>query len=290
MFFEKQITNRHMYRLIKFVLLLNLFSCSSGDRLEIPGWKLYSTESLKHSETDREKIQVIISLLHTGILSFSDTTLVVQQFIDSLLTEEIEFKLDNNDSTKWSHHVRNYNSLGLLTEKIDSLDGHLSQHSKFYYEDRRETRAEHLDLLPNYSEAGDLIYFDTLSSIVHSYYDKNGKCDRVMALSKDQLKSQFEGATSYDTTITYHQFDKNGNNVKSISISRGDTTSISTVEYDELNRQVKLLSPLSRVEFKYDASGNVVSELLYFGKFAELLVTEFDAQNRPTKRKRYRQN
>lgn len=73
----------------------------------------------------------------------------------------------------------------------------------------------------------------------------------------------------------------------------GDTVSMSRTEYDELGREIKHIDAslefgATTFKYEYDERRNRTSELMVSDDFSELLITEFDEQNRPVNRKTYR--
>lgn len=52
-----------------------------------------------------KKIQVVYSSMNTIMLSFVDTSVVVQVFKDTLILKEIHYNLEDEYSSKWSHHI-----------------------------------------------------------------------------------------------------------------------------------------------------------------------------------------
>lgn len=282
-----------MIRYFQLTLVFIFFSCSSNKQDELDNWELSSSEMIQHNERENQKFQVVYSTLNTGILSFIDTTLVIQTFKDTLLIEEIHYNIEDGDSTKWSHHINRYNSSGQLTEEIDSVDGALRHHSLNFYNENKLVRSEYLVIIPDYNDMMELVGTDTMKSEVLSFYDELGTCTRVIALSIDELSSQLTGTTKIDSTLTFNQFDYQNRKIATVTLMNGDTTSMSRTEYDEKGREIKMVDAslefgANSFQFEYDERGNVITKLTISDDFSELIRTEFDELNRPLKRQTYR--
>ncbi|MFF0726046.1 DUF6531 domain-containing protein [Streptomyces sp. NPDC004134] len=75
-------------------------------------------------------------------------------------------------------------------------------------------------------------------------------------------RGNLEGADPAQFTTTYG-YDDNGNLTESVD----PTGALTTTDYDELDRPVKITDPMERVtETRYDAAGNVTQEILPHGK------------------------
>lgn len=281
-----------MTRYILPILLLSVFSCTSNTQDQETDWKLRNTEDIFHSEKGNEKTQVIYSTQHTGTSRYTDTSIVVQQYMDTLLLEEISYNVEDGDTIKWSHTVNRYNSDGLLVEEIDSTNGRLMHHVLKFYQNSKLQRSESLYVIPNYNDKGELTAPDTARSIIYPYYDSDNRLVSGMTLTRDELSFQLAGITKFDTTFFFYQFDSLGNNIRSIGIVNGDTTSLTMSEYDELHREVKLvMASLDLGIFttisEYDDRGNIISQHDISEAFSILTLTEFDEQNRPVIQKIY---
>ncbi|MEQ8556407.1 MAG: hypothetical protein RIC06_06280 [Cyclobacteriaceae bacterium] len=282
-----------MIRIFQLTLVFIFFFCSSKEQTEQANWELENTETIEHFQQGNQKIQVIYSTLNTGLFYFTDTSIVVQTFNDTLLVEEIHYNLEDGDSTIWSRHINRYNSSGLLTEEIDSMDGALRHHSVNFYEQNKLVRSEYLDILPNYNDMMELVGTDTMKSEVLSFYDEHGRCTRVIALNIDELSSALTGTTKIDSTLTFNQFDDNNRKIGSVTLFDGDTTSMSRTVYDEQGREIKMIDAslelgANSIQFEYDERGNVKTELMISDDFKQLIRTEYNEQNRPVKRETYR--
>ena len=282
----------NMIQYFQLILVFIFFSCSVNEQNEQDNWELDSSETIQHIELENQKIQVIYSTLNTGVLSFIDTSLVVQTFEDTLLIEEINYNLVDGDTSKWAHHINRYNSSGQLKEEIDSVDGALRHHSMNFYEQTKLVRSEYLTIIPDYNDMMELVGTDTMKSELLSFYDELGRCSRVIALSKDELTSELTGTLKIDSTLIFNQFDDQNRKIASITLTNGDTTSISKTEYDQYGREIKIIDASLKFggnsyQYEYDERGNVTSELM-INEFSLLIRTEYDMQNRPVKRQTYR--
>ena len=97
------------YFLVFFTVI---FSCSSEKKNELDNWEPISTERIEHATWRGQNIQVIYSTANAGLLSSVDTSLKVEIYHDSLLLEEIDYDIYSGDTTKWSHHINQFNSTG----------------------------------------------------------------------------------------------------------------------------------------------------------------------------------
>lgn len=268
-------------------------SCTSKTQDVLDEWSLERSEQIEHQKKGNLKYQTIYSAFNSGSISFTDTTVIVQKYKDSLLIEEVEYNIESGDSTKWRHHINGYNANGLIVNETDSVNGSLRHQNSNFYKENRIQRSEFISIMPDYNESMELTGTDTVSSIVHSYYDEAGRCIRVMALSKDRLSSKLTGIDKFDSTLTFNQFDEQSNKIGSITLVNGDTSSISKRQYDEFGRETSigdasLQFGTSKLSYVYDEKGNRTSELLISDNFTELTVTQFDELNRPIIRKTYK--
>ena len=283
-----------MIRIFQLTIVFAFLSCSSSEQSEQDNWELESTETIEHFQKGNQKIQVIYSTLNTGLLNFQDTSIIVTTFRDSLILEEIQYNLEDGDSSVWSRHINTYNSSGQLTQEIDFVDGSLRNKSLNFYDKDKLVRTELLAIIPDYNEMMELIGADTMKSEVFSFYDDLGRCSRVLALSKDELYSALTGTTRIDSTLTFNEFDNQNRNIQSLTLVNGDRTGITKIEYDELGRELKVKTVsidigTNSLQFEYDDRGNVTSKLMISDVFKQLIRTEYDEQNRPVKRETYRQ-
>ncbi|MCE7995649.1 MAG: hypothetical protein HEP71_26965 [Roseivirga sp.] len=281
-----------MTRYILPIILLSVFSCTSNTQDQDGDWALRSTENIFHSENGNEKIQIVYSTQHMGVSSYTDTSIIAQQYMDTLLLDEVWYNLTDGDTIKWSHAINKFSSEGLLIEEIDSVNGTLRSHFLSFYENSLLQKQESLAMIPGYNDQGEITGYDTLKSVNHYYYDGNNRLINAMTLERDELSFQLARVTKFDTTFTYNQFDERGNIIQRVSISNRDTTSVSMTEYDELDREIKsVMASLdlgtSTITSEYDDRGNVISELHILDAFSILTLTEFDEQNRPVVRRIY---
>lgn len=282
-----------MTRILQVTFLFLFFSCSLSEQTEQGNWELDNSETIEHFEEENQKAQVISTTYNTQLSNFVDTSIIVQKFEDTLLIEEIQYNLEDGDSTKWSHHFNRYNSSGQLTEEIDSVNSALRQRSLNFYEQNRLFRTELLVIIPEYNEMMELVGTDTIKSEVLSFYDELGRCAKVIALSKNELASELTGTPKIDSTLTFNQFDDQNRKIASVTLANGDTTSMYRTEYDEYGREIKTVDTslefgVTSFQFEYDERGNVTSELMISDDFSQLTRTEYDEQNRPIKRQTYR--
>lgn len=284
-----------MIRYFKIAIVTILLSCSAKEQNDIHNWEISNTEMFEHLESGNHRYQLIYSIMNFSQMAFIDTSLIVKTYKDSLLLEEVHYNLVEGDTIKWSHHINRYNSENQLIEEIDSVNGLLQNHSLYFYQLENLVRSDYLFLFSNYNEGMELIGIDTLKSEVLSFYDEQGKCIKLVSLSKNQVASELFEAEKIDTTFTFNQFDEFNREVGSYSLLNRDTISMSRTEYDNYGRElmkIMVSKELGRitVQFKYDENGNMISELTLSDKFNELILTEFDEQNRPIKRETYRPN
>ncbi|MFY0628632.1 MAG: hypothetical protein JXR07_20205 [Reichenbachiella sp.] len=282
-----------MIRYIQLAFTFSILSCSSNNENLLSEWELYNTEVIEYSQQGNKKIQTIYSTRNTQTLGSSDSSVIIQHFKDTLLVEKVQYNLEHGDSIKWLHVINRYNTDRLLIERIDSLDGSFFHQSLYSYLNGQLLRSEFLAIVPTYNKAKELINTDTTRTVVHSYYNDNGKCIKVMALVKNELLTKNTRTIKFDTTLTFIEVDKNGNDIQAVSTSKGDTTSLTKTEYDEFNRKVKFIETslqfgTNTLKYEYDDNGNRTSELLNSDGFNELIITDFDEQNRPINRNTYR--
>jgi YD repeat-containing protein len=268
-------------------------ACSSIEEKKEDDWRPVSTERIEHTDVGNMKIQVIYSTLNIDLLDVTDTSIIIQKFDENLLIEKIHYKLVDGDSSKWLHTINNYNFEGRLTEEIDSANGSLMRHELHFYENDTLVRSESLTVFPNYNDSMQLISYDTTRIIQFSYYDDEGRRNRVMSLYKDELTSKLNGTMILDTAISFIEYDEQGNRTRSISITNGDTASIALSEYDEFNREIKSTDiseeiGLTTLQFEYDEQGNRISELLHTNYFKELTLIKYNELNRPISQTRYK--
>ena len=280
-----------MIRILQLALLSLLISCNSIAQDELSDYKLESTDMIQHQKKGDSKIQIEYSTLIVEGMNITDTSVMIQNFKDTLLTEEIEYNLVNGDSIKWAHVIKSYNPDGFLTEVIDSLDGSLRRHEVHFYENGDLVRSDFLTVIPRYNNQIVQTNSDTMRSTVYCFYNKNGEHFKSISVSKNEL-SVLTGTVQYDSTVTFNTFDEYGNIVLRTSLTNGDTTNISRTDYDKLGREILIIDGsiefgITTMEFKYDQSGNEIYELINSGGYKSLTITSYDSQNRPIKRKNY---
>lgn len=284
-----------MFRYFILTIIIALPSCSLKNKGELPDWILENSELIEHTEISNQKIQIVYSTLNIGDLRILDTSIVVQTFRDTLLFEEINYNIKNGDSIKWSRHINEYNANGLVINEIDSVNGLLRFQSMNFYKNRKIQRSEIMTNFPNYNDSIEMINSDTMRSTFISFYNYNtlGKCNMMMAVNKDELSFKLTGSTKYDTTLTFNQFDEQSNQIGSVTLINGDTTSMSRAEFDNFGRKTSFITAdmefgATTFRYEYDEQGNKTSELFISDDFKNLILTKYDRLNRPIIRKKYR--
>ncbi len=270
-----------------------LFSCATKSQNDRPVYSLKSSETIEYIDNGVHKIQIVYSTLYAGLHTIYDTSIVLQHYKDALLLEEIHYNIENGDSVKWHHYISRYDSNNVLVAEIDSIDGSLRYQNLFFYDNAKLHYSEHLAIFPKYNETMELIGTDTMRSTVYSFYNNEGQCDKVMELSKNELASELFGDIRYDTTLTFNEFDERSNRINSVSLQSGDTTSITKMEYDQLNRETKFIDAsfefgVSTIKYEYDERGNTIADLYISDDFSQRTEIEYDETNRPIKRREFR--
>jgi hypothetical protein len=281
-----------MIKYIKLVSFIFLLSCSEQEQNELDNWELTDTDIIEHLENRNQKIEIIYSTWNKGALNFNDTSLVVKTFTDTLLNEEVNYNIEDGDTIKWRHQINLYNSADQLTEEIDSVRGEIRSHHLHFYKENQLVRSENLFTFPLYNDHMEQIGTDTSRSVTLSFYNNQGKCDRVISMKKNELLSALEGTLKFDSTFTFNQFDDQGRRIGAISLMNGDTISMYRTEYNELGQKTKMIDASlefgrTTFQFEYDKNGNVISELMLSDDYADLILTDYDDQNRPIKKRTY---
>jgi YD repeat-containing protein len=284
-----------LIRNIPIACVISVFTWACTVPATERNWILEHSEIIEHHEQPGKKIQTVYSTMYSGPISWNDSSMIVQQYVDSLLIDEVEYQVENGRPIVRRHQLKEYNADGTVSMEIDSIDGSLRSRRLYFYEDGKLRRLERLIVLPDYDGEMQIVGMDTTRSTLIYLYDETGKPGRVIAIEKDELASALHGTVKYDTSVTYKQFDAGSRETLSFEVTDGDTTFTRRIDYDSLGRtiaelEVSVQSGLTAMKFEYDTRGNRVSERFITDELESLTTTEYDSLNRPIKRSSFSKN
>ena len=78
-----------------------------------------------------------------------------------------------------------------------------------------------------------------------------------------------------------------------MSLTNGDTTAITKIEYDQLNRETVYIDAslelgVTTIKYEYDERGNRIVELYISDDFIQRTEIVFDELNRPIRKQKFR--
>lgn len=270
-----------------FLIIILVFSCGKKAQLEAD-YIFVSSEVIEYFKNGNDKKQFVISSYPLLGELETDTVLIIQKYKSELLSEQLEYEIENTDSILSRHLIMEYDEKGKLICEIDSFVNRTYYKSKHYYDNNKEIRIERIHLWYQYDieDAKAVISsVDTMKSIVSFYYNDQGYCLSSTSIdwNKDEMTNLLVEVIP-DTSYMFHDYDDNGNRIGIITIEHGDTVAMTKMEYDKLNRETVILSiskefGITSFQYEYDENGNKLSEVSVVGDSAERTEFTYNESN-----------
>jgi len=284
-----------MKKYLLLLLLSSVIACSKPTKLNSE-YIFIESETIEYISFENQIVQLIKSSRSDGQKLITDSVIVIKTYKLGKVVEEKEYRVEQGDSTIQKEVSRKYDLNDNLVSESESVHGLYSNKSKYQYEDGKEVLVENLDILyhRDYSKPTlDIIGADTIRSTVYSYYDEKGRRFKTKGIIIEKLLDGVYESSTPDTSFSYHYFDKNGNNINTVTTRYRDTVSVYQAEFSDSNELlgVTIISDefgTSSTRYEYDEKGNKSSEIFTIAGIPERTDFEYDAKNRVVNRLTYR--
>lgn len=285
-----------MVKNLPIFCILFLLSCAQNK--EVADLDLKSIETVEYAGDSTELTELHKEIIYeNGIEALTLESLVIKRFDDSKnLVEEITYNLYDRDTVKWRHIIQHFDALGNLISRTDSIDNTLRQLQNNEYSAKLLVKQADLNIFPardeSTSKSADSIYH-----VSQYFYDSSSRKIKSVTATWDNSISKLKETFAPDSSIQLYSYDSRGNATQMISIANSDTIYITNYitknEFDSNGRQVLSasisdLSGTTKHVQKYDSQGNLVVEEIDTDMVRERIKYKYDAYNRVVESRVYK--
>ncbi|MEQ8240908.1 MAG: hypothetical protein RIA69_16955 [Cyclobacteriaceae bacterium] len=259
------------YTLVLLTLTLLNFANAQAD--ELP---LAFSETFEYLEKDGQQIKKTTLLDLTGDSPVEIIIWTTENNNDGLKRTRDFGIVDGDTLTEVS--IQQFDSLGNLTQEIDSSNNKLIKQIEYSYFDNLLTKSEET----NFSED---------SKTIKSYFYEKGKLIRTAEIKKG--KDLIGLLSDPNKERTYYEFFEYQNDllIKEIRLAESDTISVVANTYDQRGNKTKSEFKDSVDDqylhiWKYDNQGNLIMEFTQYANLAQRIEYSYDS-NHVTKKLTY---